>query len=160
MVRFATILPSFMKIRTELGGKGAVALSFSANMRFVRPVRHFISALCTLAEYPDDETESIALVTTEILNNSIEHGARGPDDEIHVSMRITKDMFHFEVTDPGKGGEGFASTALDRAAEMPDLEQARGRGLFLIRNYMDHLEIAFDAKTGTRVVTWKARAKA
>ncbi|MHC5051972.1 MAG: serine/threonine-protein kinase, partial [Planctomycetota bacterium] len=50
--------PAFMRIRPRLEGKGSVAISFSANLRYVRPVRHFISALCTLAEYDEDETES------------------------------------------------------------------------------------------------------
>ena len=137
-------------------GEGAVSLSFSADMRFVRPVRHFISALCALATYDEDETESIALVTTEILNNSIEHGARNPDDEIGVTMTIVADRFHCEVTDPGRGGEGFAKAALTKAARMPDLEEPRGRGLFLIRSYMDELNVTWDAKNGTHVVVSKA----
>ena len=85
-------------------GKGVVALSFSANMQYVRPVRHFIQSLCKLAEYTEEETEEIQLVATEILNNSIEHGADGPNDEIEVMMRVTETEFRFEVTDPGRGG--------------------------------------------------------
>lgn len=138
-------------------GEGAVSLSFSADMRFVRPVRHFISALCTLATYDEDETESIALVTTEILNNSIEHGSHGPEEEIDVVLIVTPAKFHFEVTDPGRGGQRFADTALSKAAEMPDLEEPRGRGLFLIRNYMDQLDISFDPGRGTRFVVSKER---
>ena len=45
-----------------------VTLSFSANMRFVRPIRHFIGELCALAEYAEEEASEIALVATEILN--------------------------------------------------------------------------------------------
>jgi anti-sigma regulatory factor (Ser/Thr protein kinase) len=138
-------------------GEGAVCLSFSANMRFVRPVRHFISALCALANYDEDETESIALVATEILNNSIEHGANGPDEEIDVSLVVTSQQFRFEVIDPGRGGQVFADGALARASEMPDLEQPRGRGLFLIKNYMDEFQISYDARQGTRFVVSKAR---
>ena len=137
-------------------GEGVVCLSFSANMRFVRPVRHFISALCLLAEYDEDETESIALVTTEILNNSIEHGANGPEEEIDVTLMVTADRFRFEVIDPGRGGKEFAAVALERAAQIPDLEKPRGRGLFLIRNYMDELEISYD-KRGTRFYVSKER---
>ena len=145
-----------MPIRPHLEGKGTVALSFSANLRYVRPIRHFISALCALAEYDEDETESIALVTTEILNNSIEHGARTPEDEIDVTMTVTADLFRCEVLDPGKGGPTFASQALDRAGQMPDLEEPRGRGLFLIKNYMDELTVSYDPQRGTRLVVSKA----
>jgi serine/threonine-protein kinase RsbW len=147
-----------MSIRPKLDGKGAVALSFSADLRYVRAVRHFISALCALAEYDEDETESIALVITEILNNSIEHGARGPADEIGVVVRVTEGRFDFECNDPGAGGDAFAKQALTIAREMPDLEQPRGRGLFLIRNYMDDLQVTYDPVSGTRVVCSKRRS--
>ncbi|MDH3592721.1 MAG: ATP-binding protein [Planctomycetota bacterium] len=149
-----------MTIRPKLDGTGAVLLSFSASMRYVRPVRHFITALCSLSDYNEDETESIALVTTEILNNSIEHGARGPGEEIQVTMRVTSEVFHFECTDPGAGGEEFARKALEKAAAMPDLEEPRGRGLFLIRNYMDDFQVSYDPAMGTKLVCSKARSEA
>ena len=38
-----------MPIRPQLQGKGTVSLSFAANLRYVRPIRHFVSALCALA---------------------------------------------------------------------------------------------------------------
>jgi anti-sigma regulatory factor (Ser/Thr protein kinase) len=147
-----------MPIRPQLQGKGTITLSFSANLRYVRPIRHFVSALCTLAKYSEDETESIALVTTEILNNSIEHGARGPGDEIDVTMTVTPDLFRCEVVDPGRGGEAFAKAAVRKASQMPDLEEPRGRGLFLIKSYMDELTVTWDPKRGTRLVVSKAIA--
>lgn len=128
-----------------------MAVSFSANLRYVRPVRHFISALCALAEYDEDETESIALVATELLNNAIEHGAHGPEEEIELTMRVTSERFSFVVLDPGRGGENFARTAIAKASQMPDLDEPRGRGLFLIKNYMDELDISYDPERGTRL---------
>jgi len=145
-----------MPIRPQLQGKGTISLSFAANLRYVRPIRHFVSALCALAKYPEDETESIALVTTEILNNSIEHGAKGPDDEIDMTMTVTSELFRCEVVDPGKGGDAFARAAVVRATKMPDLEEPRGRGLFLIKSYMDEMTVSWDAKSGTRFVVSKA----
>jgi len=138
-------------------GEGVVALSFSANMQYVRPVRHFIQSLCKLAEYTEDEADEIQLVATEILNNSIEHGSDGPDDEIDIMMRVTAAEFRFEVTDPGKGGSVFADAALDRADRMPDLEAPRGRGLYLIKRFMDDLDVSWDPDQGTRTVVCKTR---
>lgn len=147
-----------MPIRPQLQGKGTVSLSFAANLRFVRPIRHFVSALCALAKYSEDETESIALVTTEILNNSIEHGAKNPDDEIDMTMTVTSELFRCEVVDPGRGGDAFARAAVTKAATMPDLEEPRGRGLFLIKSYMDEMTVSWDPKKGTRLVVSKAIA--
>jgi len=137
--------------------EGGVALSFSATLEYVRAVRHFLEALCTASHYTEEESQAIALVTTEILNNSIEHGARGPADEIHLALCVRPDYFRCEVRDPGRGGREFAATALDRAGHVPALDEARGRGLFLIRKNMDNLEVSFDPKTGTKVVVYKAR---
>jgi len=136
---------------------GTVTLSFNANMQYVRPVRHFISALCALAEYAEDETDSIALVVTEILNNSIEHGCRSVEDEVVVTMFVTQERFQFEVLDSGKGGSSFAATALDKAGQMPDLEEPRGRGLFLIKTYMDEMFVNYDPARGTRLRVSKTR---
>jgi anti-sigma regulatory factor (Ser/Thr protein kinase) len=150
--------PGTMNVRPQLKDRGSVAISFSANLRFVRPVRHFISALCTLAEYGEDETEAIALVATEMLNNAIEHGASNSDEEIDVIMQVRAEVFRIEVVDPGRGGPGFARTAVEQASQIPDLEEPRGRGLFLIKNYMDELDISYDPKRGTRLVVSKAIA--
>ena len=146
-----------MDIPLESNGDGLVALSFSANMQYVRPVRHFIHALCMLAEYGTDESEEIQLVATEILNNCIEHGSSGPDDEIDVTLVISPEEFRFEVVDPGLGGPDFAEKALKRAEQMPDIEEPRGRGLFLIKRFMDSLDISWDAEAGTRTVVSKSR---
>jgi anti-sigma regulatory factor (Ser/Thr protein kinase) len=146
-----------MSAPLESDGEGVVALSFSANMQYVRPVRHFIQALCQLAEYDEAEGDEIQLVATEILNNSIEHGSAGPADEIVVLMRVTTAEFCFQVTDPGRGGAEFANEALSRADHMPDIEQPRGRGLFLIHKFMDDLDVSWEAERGTRTIVSKER---
>jgi len=73
-------------------------------------------------------------------------------------MTVTSERFHCEVQDPGKGGDAFARAALTRAGRMPDLEEPRGRGLFLIKSYMDEMTVTWDPKTGTRLVVSKAIA--
>jgi len=146
-----------MNLPVEPNGDGSVAISFSANMQYVRPVRHFIHALCKLANYDDEESEEIQLVATEILNNCIEHGSNGPHDEIGVTLLISSSLFRFEVLDPGLGGAGFAEKALTRADKMPDIEEPRGRGLFLIKRFMDTMEISWDPDRGTRTIVSKSR---
>jgi len=142
----------------NVDGNRPVAIVFSANLHFVRPVRHFVSSLCALEGYSEDEQESIALVITEILNNSIEHGATGDGDQIQVGLKVTPTLFRFEVRDPGRGGIAFAAGALERAAHMPDLEEPRGRGLFLIRQHMDEMDVTYDPDGGTCMVVSKARS--
>ncbi len=134
-----------------------VTLSFSANMRFVRPIRHFIGELCALAEYAEEEAGEIALVATEILNNSIEHGCSGEADQVEVTLAVTRDAFRFEVIDAGRGGSDFATAAASRSEHMPGLDEPRGRGLYLINSFMDELEVSYDPKRGTSFRVAKKR---
>ncbi|MGH7161916.1 MAG: ATP-binding protein, partial [Planctomycetota bacterium] len=125
---------------------------------YVRPVRHLITALCAMAHYDEDETHAIELVATEILNNSIEHGARDRRDTICVTIVVRRDLFRIEVVDPGRGGESFARRAVQRAGERPGVQDLRGRGLFLIRSMMDDMQVTYDEGHGTKVTASKARA--
>jgi anti-sigma regulatory factor (Ser/Thr protein kinase) len=40
---------------------------------------------------------------------------------------------------------------------MPPPDEPRGRGLFLVKNFMDELDVSYDPTKGTRLVVWKAR---
>jgi anti-sigma regulatory factor (Ser/Thr protein kinase) len=134
-----------------------ISIAFTANFEFVRPLRHFLTSLCEVAKYDEEETEGLALVVTEILNNAIEHGCSGPSDEIQLSLTVEPKEFRFEVFDAGCGGQEFANGALELARKMPNLEEPRGRGLFLIQSYMDVFDVHYDSKSGTRVLISKSR---
>ena len=134
-----------------------ISIAFAANFELVRPLRHFLTSLCEIAKYSEEETEGFALVVTEILNNAIEHGCSKPEDEVHISLTVKPEAFRFEVFDKGCGGQGFADGALALAKQMPNLEEPRGRGLFLIRSYMDVFDVSYDSGSGTRVFISKSR---
>ncbi len=134
-----------------------ISIAFAANFELVRPLRHFLTSLCEIAKYSEEETEGLALVVTEILNNAVEHGCSKSADEIRFSLTVKPESFRFEVFDKGCGGQRFADGALELAQQMPNLEEPRGRGLFLIRSYMDVFEVSYDADTGTRVFISKSR---
>jgi anti-sigma regulatory factor (Ser/Thr protein kinase) len=136
---------------------GTVEVSFSADLSLVRAVRHLVQALCAMARYGEEETQTFALVATEILNNSIEHGSHGPSERIRMAIVTREDVFRLHVVDPGRGGAYFAGGAADRASKPPNLEDPRGRGLFLIRSFMDDLRVTFEPGKGTVVTVEKSR---
>lgn len=136
---------------------GTIHLTFTSNLHYVRPIRHFVTALCNLAEYSEEETESIGLVATELLNNSIEHGCKNGSQEIRLRLLVEPKSFRAEVIDPGEGGRQFAEHALQMSQTLPPLEQPRGRGLYLIRSYMDEVDVSYAPDVGTRIYIRKAR---
>ena len=74
-----------------------------------------------------------------------------------MTLLISASEFRFEVLDPGLGGAEFAEKALKRADQMPDIEEPRGRGLFLIKRFMDTMDISWDPDRGTRTIVSKTR---
>ncbi|MFQ5844611.1 MAG: ATP-binding protein, partial [Planctomycetota bacterium] len=151
-----TILGLAMAKKTGTDSE-AVRIRLTASYEYVRPIRNFLRALCEQAEYDEDETETLALVATELINNSIEHGSRSPRDRIELTALVREEVYRLQVRDAGGGGETFAREALEIARTQPALEAPRGRGLYLIRSSVDRMAVDFDPKRGTRVSVSKAR---
>ena len=84
-----------------------------------------------------DDVATIVLCADEALINAVAHAAGSP---VGVFADLRDDNFTLEVSD---GGPGFDPSQIDSDAE-PDLMGEHGRGLFLIRNLMDDLEILSD----------------
>jgi len=90
--------------------------------------------------YSDSETFAIKLAVEEALINAIRHGnGMDPAKRVAISFDVNADRAVVTVADEGKGF---------RLADVPDptadenLEKPRGRGIMLIRAYMD--EVVFN----------------
>jgi CheY-like chemotaxis protein len=72
---------------------------------------------------------------------------------IRVHVQLDRDAARFVV---GDDGPGFDTTLVDRPVQPDDLSRLGGRGLLLIRTFMDH--VAFNA-TGSQITMLKFRSK-
>jgi anti-sigma regulatory factor (Ser/Thr protein kinase) len=113
---------------------------------------------CCLAEGVDEEDlQGTALVLTELVNNAIEHGCRGPADAVEGWYLITPTEIRIEVTDPGEvlTTDDFSSSDADGFAET-----GRGAGLFLVQALSDEVQVERASVGGTTVRVRKSRRKA
>jgi anti-sigma regulatory factor (Ser/Thr protein kinase) len=91
-----------------------------------------------MANHVDDAVRRlIVLCADEALINAVAHAAGSP---VGVFADLRDDHLTLEVSD---GGPGFDPLQIDSDAE-PDLIGEHGRGLFLIRKFMDDVEILSD----------------
>ena len=91
----------------------------------------------------DDRTvPKIVLCADEALINAVQHAADSP---IGVAAEVRGERLVLEVVD---GGSGFDPSDLGDDP-LPDLMGEHGRGLFLIRQLMDDLEILSDDRGAT-----------
>jgi len=99
-----------------------------------------------------DQLENTALAVREAAANAIEHG-NGPDSGAKVEIRILmeNDLLTVRVKD---NGTGFKPESVADPLAPENLLKPRGRGIFLIRQFMDEVDFEFDG--GTVIVMRKA----
>ena len=73
----------------------------------------------------------------EAIVNAIKHGNQeDPEKKVHVVVNSTLQEFYLQVTDEG---DGFDPDAVPDPTLDENLELGSGRGLMLMRHYMDHV---------------------
>jgi serine/threonine-protein kinase RsbW len=84
--------------------------------------------------FPAREIFAVRLSLEEALVNAIRHGNReDPNRQVQVRFLVTPERVLIEVQDEG---DGFDPGAIPDPLANENLEKPRGRGLFLMRNYM------------------------
>ncbi|MBV9341090.1 MAG: ATP-binding protein [Acidobacteria bacterium] len=106
------------------------------------------SRIASESGFGEDEVMQIAMAVREAAVNAVLHGnAYDPEKKIDLEFERTKNDLVITIRDQGKG--------LD-LAKVPDplapenLLKTSGRGIFLIRSFMDEVEI-HPSQTGTEI---------
>lgn len=138
---------SARNIRHEL------ALDLPAAHRGVRVARHVVRHFARLEGVKDSEIEQLVLIVSELLANAIDHCGGKPamterdlegDPRMRLSLVVGEEEWLLSVSDEGGGDPSRVRHAL-RSAQLPDLEDERGRGLYLMRQMVDSMEVVRSA---------------
>lgn len=126
-----------------------IRLKIPCREEFVGIVRLQAEAIARRVHYNEEEIYDILTAVGEVCDNSIEHGKS--EAGIEIQYLLTTDALRIEVVD---FGPGFDPTGM--GLEPPDVFSEGGRGIFLMKNLMDEVDI--DSRPGrTRVVMSKRR---
>lgn len=126
-----------------------LGLDLPAAHSAVATARKVIGHFARLEGLEDREVDVLMLVTSELLGNAIDHGGGdhalveeelATDVRMRVQFEITESGWTVEVSDQG-GGDPAEIEALIHPEGMPDLEDERGRGFFLLAQMVDRLEV-------------------
>ncbi len=86
---------------------------------------------------PDKELFGIRLALEEALVNAIKHGNQlNPDKQVQISYHVNSEEFFIHIQDEGPG---FDPEEVPDPMEPENLERACGRGLLLMRHYMNEV---------------------
>jgi serine/threonine-protein kinase RsbW len=121
----------------------------------VHAVRGLARSTCEVQGVDMEEMQELLLVLTEVVNNAIEHvEGRGPngyhevDVQFGISARGNEGTVVCRVVDEG---EGAVEQGDFEVASAPDIQSDRGRGLFLVRAYVDELKVSPLPGVGTEI---------
>lgn len=104
----------------------------------VSPLLDKIVNLLHASKYPDKVVFGIRLALEEGLVNAIKHGNHyDPNKSVSVTYYVTQDQIAIEIEDEG---EGFDPEQVPDSTLSENLEKPNGRGLLLMRHYMDVVE--------------------
>jgi serine/threonine-protein kinase RsbW len=107
--------------------------------------------------FDEDDLHQLGMAVRESMVNAVVHGNRyNENKKVRFSVVKNTERFTVRVADEG---EGFDFEHLPDPLAPENLMRASGRGIFLIRSFMDELEIRRLEPGGTELVLTKYKAK-
>jgi|Deesub1362B_J571_1020462.scaffolds.fasta_scaffold02882_4 serine/threonine-protein kinase RsbW len=135
----------------------SVKLVLPSKTEKIEEAAYFVEKIARALNFRSGDIDNIAIATTEAVSNAILHGNK-LDSRKKVRIEITADdeKMTICVFDEGKG---FNPDEVDDPLLPENLLKERGRGIFILKKMMDHVEFSF-SPSGTCVKMIKYRRTA
>jgi len=160
---FATLFLTFPRDTKTLTGRDSIlgdvkikreTMTLDSDFESVHTVEQTAEAYAREAGFDDDTTLDISMVAREAAVNAVLHGnKKDPAKHVTVSFELTDTDLKITVADEGAG---LDPDAIPDPLAQENLLRPSGRGVFLMRAYMD--EVHFRQLTpGTEITLVKHR---
>ena len=125
-------------------------VTIPSDLAEARRIQTLIEESLQACAYSEHDIFSIKLALEEALVNAIKHGNRGEASrQVRIEMADEGDRCRIRVWDEG---QGFCCDHI----QVPDCSQKGGRGLCLIKHYMD--DVSFDLARNCFQMTFRRKA--
>lgn len=130
--------------------RDALILDLPAAHSAGRMARQMVRQYAEAEGLPSEELQNLEFVSGELLDNGVDHGGGGGAREVAdlpgdirllAELRIESGRWCFVVTDQGGGDPEELRALIDPPDGLPDLEDERGRGFFLLAQMVDELTV-------------------
>lgn len=134
-----------------------VVFILRSTLESVDQAEQFADGLARDCGFDEDQCYAITLATREAAANAVLHGnANDPSKELTVSLDATGDALSISIADQGRG---FDPAAVPHPLTPENVHKGSGRGIFLIRAFMDDVYFR-NLDPGTEIVLVKRRRAA
>jgi len=108
-----------------------------------------------LAGFDEDDQVRIGMAVREAMVNAVVHGNRySAHKKVRLSLAVESSRFIARIADDG---EGFDYEHVPDPLAQENLLHSSGRGIFLMRSFVDELQVRRRAPAGTEVILIKHR---
>jgi serine/threonine-protein kinase RsbW len=131
----------------------SVEMTLESELKYVEVAEDVTRRVCNTAGFGEEEQIKIEMAVHESLINAIWHGnKKDPTKRVWLKFQIFDDRLEIRVRDQGTG---FDPDAVPDPLAKPNLLKASGRGIFLIRAYVDEFHVRSAPGSGTEVTLVK-----
>ena len=133
-----------------------VKLVFPSEVRLVEVVHAASEAMAGLAGFEEDDALNVAIAVREAVINAIVHGNKmDPSRKVEVRLQARPRSMSARVRDQGAG---FDAGATPDPTAGDNLMRSSGRGVLVMRAFVDSVEFKFREGRGMEVTLKKTRA--
>jgi serine/threonine-protein kinase RsbW len=130
-----------------------VHLEIGSRLENVELVQIAVEAALQQLSVEEVFAHQVGTAIREAVANAIEHGNQSDSSkQVEIDFCLEGDEIVIEVTDEG---EGFDPGKVPDPLEAENLLKPNGRGILLIREFMDEVEYRFNGNRGTALVMRK-----
>lgn len=132
-------------------GTGSLRLTVPGTYEAIASARTSLARWLEKSGVKPRIVSEMALVLTEICNNAVEHGSADASKPISLEADLAGDDACFEVIEGSCASVNPVVEGFLAASTPPDQASERGRGFFLIRAYVDDLQVDSTASGCMRI---------
>ncbi|MGD8374623.1 MAG: ATP-binding protein [Acidobacteriota bacterium] len=121
-----------------------IEIAFQSKVEYLNLVHAVTDEMARLAGFDGDQSLNISLAVREAATNAVIHGNQGDESKL-VRVRFGIDDGTLRICVHDQGG-GFVPEAVADPRDPLNVARTSGRGIFLMRSFMD--EVTFSADDG------------
>ncbi len=112
-----------------------IEISFPSKVEFLNLVHTVTDEMARMAGFDGDDSLNISLAVREAATNALIHGnGRDASKLVQVAFGVQEGSIEVEVQDQGAG---FNPEDVDDPRDPTNVARTSGRGIFLMRSFMD-----------------------
>lgn len=132
-----------------MNDRESIEIKLPSVMDFLAMVNSVAEEVAARIGLPEPDRDTICTSVVEVCTNAIEHGNR-EDPSKYMNLRIDYDSSRIDIYVSDEG-TGFDPDSLRDPVKPENLLRERGRGIFILRAFMDEVNFNMAPGSGTTV---------